>query len=70
MPAQCDNDDVHFVAMVSSTLTLLDRLRNRAAAHADALLEPPKTEALPAETLSLSLHQVLEFWTPAVDVQS
>ena len=52
--AQCDNDDVHFVAMVSPTLTLLDRLRNRAAAHADALLEPPKTEALPSETLLVS----------------
>ena len=52
--AQCDNDDVHFVAMVSSTLTLLDRLRNRAIVPADALSEPPKTEALPSETLLVS----------------
>ena len=51
---QCENDDVHFVAMVSPALTLLDRLRNRANDHADALPEPPKTEALPSETLLVS----------------
>ena len=40
--------------MVSPTLTLLDRLRNRAIVSADALSEPPKTEALPSETLLVS----------------
>ena len=40
--------------MVSPTSTLLDRLRNRAIVSADALSEPPKTEALPSETLLVS----------------
>ena len=49
-----DGEELHFVAMVTPGLTLLDRLRQRACGSAMPDVEPPMTEAMPSETLLVS----------------